>query len=146
MAEFSNVIGSEETLPVTQHHECYFSSQAFKGQVVLVTGASRGIGQELALQYSKAGASLVLVSRRQEALDETRAAILKDVPSAQVVTFPADVKDPTKAEEAVKLATSRFGRLDVLIANAGAVSAFDKGACLDTSRWMERRNRLTTDR
>jgi hypothetical protein len=98
----------------------YFSSQTFKGQVVLITGASRGIGQELALHYSKAGASLVLVSRRQETLDETRAAILKVVPGAQVVTFPADVKDPVKAEEAVKLAISRFGRLDVLIANAGA--------------------------
>ncbi|KAI0288739.1 NAD-P-binding protein [Russula brevipes] len=144
MAQFSNVIGSDETLPVTQHHDVYpfidpnqyFSSQTFKGQVVLITGASRGIGQELALQYSKAGASLVLVSRRQEGLDETRAAILKDVPSAQVVTFPADVKDPTKAEEAVKLATSRFGRLDVLIANAGAVSAFDKPlADKDANEW-----------
>jgi len=51
---------------------------------------------------------------------------LKEVPGAEVVTFPADVKDPIKAEEAVKVATSRFGRLDVMIANAAAVSSFDK--------------------
>jgi NADP-dependent 3-hydroxy acid dehydrogenase YdfG len=51
---------------------------------------------------------------------------LKEVPGAEVVTFPADVKDPIKAEEAVKVATSRFGRLDVVIANAGVLSAFDK--------------------
>jgi NADP-dependent 3-hydroxy acid dehydrogenase YdfG len=70
---------------------------------------------------------------------------LKEVPGAEVVTFPADVKDPVKAEDAVKVATSQFGRLDVLIANAGALSAFDKRACLDTSRLVERRNRLTTD-
>jgi NAD(P)-dependent dehydrogenase (short-subunit alcohol dehydrogenase family) len=112
----------------------YFSSQAFKGQVVLVTGASRGIGREVALYYAKAGASLVLVSRKQETLDETRAAILKEVPGAEVLTFPADVKDPVKAEEAVKVATSRFGRLDVLIANAAAVSAFDKRRRADAPR------------
>lgn len=112
----------------------YFSSQAFKGQVVLVTGASRGIGREVALYYAKAGASLVLVSRKQETLDETRAAILIEVPAAEVLTFPADVKDPVKAEEAVKVATSRFGRLDVLIANAGALSAFDKRRRVDAPR------------
>jgi NAD(P)-dependent dehydrogenase (short-subunit alcohol dehydrogenase family) len=54
---------------------------------------------------------------------------LKEVPGAEVVTFPADVKDPIKAEEAVKVATSRFGKLDVVIANAAALSAFDKRGC-----------------
>ncbi|KAI0288742.1 hypothetical protein BC826DRAFT_971380 [Russula brevipes] len=150
MAQLSDIIGFDETLPVTQHHDReilhsvypfidpnqYFSSQTFKGQVVLITGASRGIGQELALYYARAGASLVLVSRRQDTLDETRAAVLKEVPGAEVVTFPADVKDPVKAEDAVKAATSRFGRLDILIANAGAVSAFDKPlADKDANEW-----------
>ncbi|KAI0288740.1 NAD-P-binding protein [Russula brevipes] len=144
MAQFSDIIGFDETLPVTQHHDVYpfiypnqyFSSQTFKGQVVLITGASRGIGQEFALYYARAGASLVLVSRRQDTLDETRAAVLKEVPGAEVVTFPADVKDPVKAEDAVKVATSRFGRLDVLIANAGALSAFDKPlADKDANEW-----------
>ncbi len=51
---------------------------------------------------------------------------MEEVPGAEVVTFPADVKDPIKAEEAVKVATSRFGRLDVVIANAAVLSAFDK--------------------
>ncbi|KAI0288744.1 NAD-P-binding protein [Russula brevipes] len=123
MAQVSDIIGFDETLPVTQHHDVYpfidpnqyFSSQTFK---------------------VKAGASLVLVSRRQDTLDETRAAVLKEVPGAEVVTFPADVKDPVKAEDAVKAATSRFGRLDVLIANAGAVSAFDKPlADKDANEW-----------
>jgi hypothetical protein len=158
----ASFIGLDETLPVTEHHECvfilsistwpikspcsvypfidpnqYFSSQTFKDQVVLITGASRGIGRELALYYARAGASLVLVSRRQETLDETRDAVLKEVPGADVVTFVADVKDPAKAEEAVKVATSRFGRLDILVANAGAISAFDKRGCLDIVQWTE---------
>ncbi|KAI0259161.1 NAD-P-binding protein, partial [Gloeopeniophorella convolvens] len=102
-----------------------YASRAFKGKVVLITGASRGIGQETALYYAKAGASLVLVSRKQGTLDETKAAILKEVPDAEVLTFTADVKDPTRAEEAVKAATDRFGKLDVLIANAGASTSFE---------------------
>jgi NADP-dependent 3-hydroxy acid dehydrogenase YdfG len=124
------LIATNSVYPFVDPYQ-YFSSQAFKGHVVLVTGASRGIGKELALYYAKAGAFLVLVSRKEETLDETRAAILKEVPSAEIVTFPADVEDPVKAEEAVKVATSRFGRLDVVIANAAALSAFDKRGCND---------------
>ena len=56
---------------------------------------------------------------------------MKEVPGAEVVTFPADVKDPIKAEEAVKVAISRFGRLDAMVANAAAVSSFDKRGYLD---------------
>ena len=59
---------------------------------------------------------------------------MKEVPGAEVITFPADVKDPVKAEEAVKVATSRFGKLDVVIANAGAISAFDKRGYPDDPR------------
>lgn len=151
----ANIVGMDENLPVTQHHEFvptfvtstllllshsvypfvdpnqHYTSQAFKGQVVLITGASRGIGQEAALQYARAGASLVLVSRKQETLNETRAAILKELPGTEVVTFVADVKDPVSAEEAVKVAKSRFGRLDVLVANAGVTSPVNERRCLD---------------
>jgi NADP-dependent 3-hydroxy acid dehydrogenase YdfG len=143
-SSFAGIIGFDEALPITEHHDVYpfinpsqyFSSQAFKNKAVLITGASRGIGQELAIYYAKAGASLILVSRKQETLDETKAVVLKEVPGAEVITFPADVRDPVKAEEAVKVATSRFGRLDVVIANAGVLSAFDKPlAAKDANEW-----------
>ncbi|KAI0294102.1 NAD-P-binding protein [Multifurca ochricompacta] len=102
----------------------YVIPQAFKGKVVLVTGASRGIGQETALQYARAGASLD--------------AILKEVPGAEIVTFTADVKDPIKAEEAVKVATNRFGRLDVVIANAGVATSFDNAlVAKNPSDWWD---------
>ncbi|KAI0248573.1 NAD-P-binding protein [Lactifluus subvellereus] len=139
-----SIVGVDENLPVTERHDVYpfidpnqyFTLQAFKGQVVLVTGASRGIGQAVALHYASAGASLVLVSRKQETLDEAKAAVLKEVPGAEVVTFVADVKDPVKAEEAVRVATSRFGRLDVVIANAGTTAPVDKPlAAKDANEW-----------
>jgi NADP-dependent 3-hydroxy acid dehydrogenase YdfG len=61
--------------------------------------------------------------------------VLKEVPGTEVVTIVADVKDPVSAEEAVKATKSRFGRLDVLVANAGATSPADKRGCFnDTLR------------
>jgi short-subunit dehydrogenase len=95
---------------------------------VLITGASRGIGAQIALQYSRAGASLSLVARTQAALDASKDAILREHPSAQVLTFPADVRDVKKAEEVVAATVARFGRLDILVANAGVIRAMDKRA------------------
>jgi NAD(P)-dependent dehydrogenase (short-subunit alcohol dehydrogenase family) len=103
----------------------HYDAQTFSGKVVLVTGASRGIGEEIALQYARAGANLTLVARSQAALEATRDAILRERPSAQVIVFPAEVQDVTKAEEAVATTVRQFGRLDILVANAGAGRVMD---------------------
>jgi short-subunit dehydrogenase len=101
---------------------------------VLITGASRGIGAQTALQYARAGASLSLVARTQVALDASKDAILREHPSAQVLTFPADVRDVKKAEEAVAATVARFGHLDILVANAGAIRPMDKRALSPPAR------------
>jgi len=93
---------------------------------VLITGASRGIGAQTALQYARAGALLSLVARTQSALDGSKDAILREHPSAKVLTFPADVRDVKKAEEVVAATVAHFGRLDILIANAGILRPMDK--------------------
>jgi NADP-dependent 3-hydroxy acid dehydrogenase YdfG len=95
---------------------------------VLITGASRGIGAQIALQYALAGASLTLVARTQTALDDSKDAILRERPSAQVLTFPADVRDVAKAEEVVAATVAHFGRLDILVANAGTLRPMDQRA------------------
>ena len=97
---------------------------------MLITGASRGIGAQTALQYARAGASLALVARTQVALDASKNAILRERPSAEVLTFPADVRDAKRAEEVVSATVARFGRLDILVANAGILRPMDKrGLC-----------------
>ncbi|KIP06252.1 hypothetical protein PHLGIDRAFT_14001 [Phlebiopsis gigantea 11061_1 CR5-6] len=118
----------DENLDVTQHHSVYpairlethASTKTYRGKVVLVTGASRGIGEDVARHYALAGAAVVLVARHLPSLEQAREAILRDAPDAQILALAADVTDWVRAEEVVAETVERFGRLDVLVANAGA--------------------------
>jgi NAD(P)-dependent dehydrogenase (short-subunit alcohol dehydrogenase family) len=94
----------------------------------LITGASRGIGAQIALQYALAGASLSIVARSQASLDESKNAILRERPSAKILTFTADVRDVARAEEVVSATVKHYGRLDILVANAGILRPMDKRA------------------
>ncbi|KQT69100.1 MULTISPECIES: SDR family NAD(P)-dependent oxidoreductase [unclassified Aureimonas] len=87
------------------------------GRVVWVTGASRGIGAALAVALARGGASLVLGARRIEDLDETARAVA--AAGAAVLPVALDVTKTASIEGSVRRATERFGRLDVLVNNAG---------------------------
>jgi NAD(P)-dependent dehydrogenase (short-subunit alcohol dehydrogenase family) len=84
-------------------------------QVALITGASRGLGLEVARAYARRGLRLILTARGSDALqlaaDELR--LLTDV-----VALPADVGEPAEAERLVAAGLQTFGRIDVLINNA----------------------------
>jgi short-subunit dehydrogenase len=84
-----------------------------KGSVFLITGASSGIGAATARLAAAHGARVVLVARRTERIEELAA----DLPDALAVT--ADVTDGDQLRAAVEAATERYGRLDVLVNNAG---------------------------
>jgi short-subunit dehydrogenase len=81
------------------------------GTRVLVTGASRGIGQAIARAFAKRGATLGLVARKREPLDE----LAQQLPGAGHVALVADVGDA----DSVAAAMSEFGDIDVVVANAG---------------------------
>jgi NAD(P)-dependent dehydrogenase (short-subunit alcohol dehydrogenase family) len=89
-------------------------------RVAIVTGASSGLGVTTALALAQAGADLVLVARRVDRLEQTRAMVAETGRRALVVQ--ADVASPESCERTVSATMEEFGRLDVLVNNAGVGS------------------------
>lgn len=87
---------------------------AFAGKVVLVTGASSGIGAETAIQFSKLGASLSISGRNVEKLQKVAAKC-----SQPVLIVPCDLSNEDDTKNLLELTIKRYGRLDVLVNNAG---------------------------
>ncbi len=86
-----------------------------KDKVVVITGASSGIGRALALEFASKGSKLVLGARRTEKLKE----IEKELPGSEIETVHTDVSREEDCKNLIEKAISRFGRIDVLINNAG---------------------------
>jgi NAD(P)-dependent dehydrogenase (short-subunit alcohol dehydrogenase family) len=90
------------------------------GRTAIVTGASRGIGLAAAEALLKAGASVVLTSRKQEAADEAASSLGSD----RAAGFGAHAVDEAAAQACVDFALERFGSVDILVNNAGTNPAF----------------------
>ena len=91
----------------------------FTDQVVVVTGASRGIGRAIALVFAQAGAKLALVSRTADAL-EAVAAEVRAV-GAEALVLPTDVAVEAEVDQAIDRVVAEWGRVDVLVNNAGLI-------------------------
>ena len=84
----------------------------YAGKTVLVTGGGSGLGRGMALAFAREGATVCVIGRRQDALDETVAAM------GAGFGLSCDVRDAARVEEVVKETVARTGRLDVLVNNA----------------------------
>lgn len=89
----------------------------FKNKVVLITGASSGIGRETAIEFAKLGANLVLVARRQDKLEQA-ANELKIFPVLTLVC-QCDVSKKDQVKELTKMIWEKFDSIDILVNNAG---------------------------
>ncbi len=87
----------------------------FAGKVVIVTGAGSGIGEATAGRFSRDGAAVVLVGRTAAKLED----VARELDPARTLIHTADVSDQFAAEAMVTATLERFGRLDVLVNNAG---------------------------
>jgi NAD(P)-dependent dehydrogenase (short-subunit alcohol dehydrogenase family) len=103
-------------------------------RTALVTGASRGIGRATAELFAAEGCNVVLTSRRQEALDEVAASLLETYPKIEVLAHAAHAAEPDQAAACVDAAMARFGRIDVLVNNAGTNPYFGPMVDLDPLR------------
>lgn len=100
------------------------------GKCALITGASRGIGAETARVFAKAGANVALVAR-----SETEIAELAGEIGAQAIAIPCDVSRYWEVANAVETCRKAFGRLDILINNAGVIEPISALADSDPEDW-----------
>ena len=93
-----------------------------QGKIALVAAASKGLGRAVAEELAAEGASLILCARGDEALQETCAAI-STAHGVPVLGLAANVADPADVARLVQAAQARFGRIDILVTNAGGPPA-----------------------
>jgi NAD(P)-dependent dehydrogenase (short-subunit alcohol dehydrogenase family) len=90
-----------------------------EGRVTVVTGATAGIGRACSCALARAGASLVLVGRSADRLEEAGSCLAASSGLRPALSIKADVRDPEGMERMARTTLDRFGRIDVLIASAG---------------------------
>ncbi len=110
------------------------SSPHLAGRIALVTGASRGIGYALALGLAQAGAHVIATARTQAGLEELDDAILADT-GAHATLVPLDITDGDGLDRLGAAIYERFGKLDILISNAGELGLLTPLAHLDPKVW-----------
>ncbi len=93
------------------------ATQVFKNKVVLITGASSGIGEALACEFASQGADLALCARREDRL--VKLAKELSATGTQVLTFACDVNLEKDLQNAVQVTREKLGHIDVVVANAG---------------------------
>jgi NADP-dependent 3-hydroxy acid dehydrogenase YdfG len=94
-------------------------AERLEGTVALVTGASSGIGEATALELAAQGARVAIAARRRERLDDLAARI--GAAGGEALVLETDVTDENAARAAVETTVSELGRLDTVVANAGAM-------------------------
>ena len=116
------------------------------GKVAIVTGASRGLGVELATSLAEYGANLALMAGNEEKLKKTAAAIVEKT-GVRVITVKVDIASEASVQNAVKTVMDAFGKIDILVNNAGIIrygrpeeiSLKDWCECIDvdvTGTWL----------
>lgn len=105
------------------------------GRVALITGAGSGIGRASALLLAAEGAKVALVGRTESELEEARGRI--ESAGGEALALGADVADPEAVAEAIRRVDRAWGRLDVVVANAGVNGVWAPIEELDPGEWDE---------
>ncbi len=111
----------------------YLDKFLLSGQVALITGASRGIGREIALGFAEAGADIVLASRKLPDLE----AVAKEITAVGRKALPvaANIRNIDEVMSLVKKAVEEFGRIDILVNNAATNPVFGSVFKMDERAW-----------
>ena len=105
---------------------------SLNGRVALITGAGSGIGKSTALLFATAGAKTALLGRDRAELEEVQSNVDGDS-----IVVAADVSSATEMEQAIAKVIDRFGRLDIVVANAGINGVWAPLESLSPEEWKE---------
>ncbi len=108
-----------------------------QNKIVLITGASKGIGEAAAHAFSEAGASVVLAARSKDQLDNIANSINEKSGTAAAATIACDVSNYQDMVAAVNMCVQRFGRIDVLVNNAGVIDPIARLTDSDPEEWTK---------
>ena len=108
------------------------------GRVALITGASRGIGAAVAKQYAAEGAQVILTARTIAGLEEVDDAIQAASNGQSKATLvPLDLKDQDEIQKLAPAISKRFGKLDILVGNAGILGEITPVPQIEQDNWEE---------
>ncbi len=105
-------------------------------QIILITGASSGIGEATAVAFAREGAKLILVARRKDKL-ESLARELSEKHQTQSLVLPLNLREFAQVEEALKNLPEDWKDIDILVNNAGLVRGLQKLYTMDSEDWHE---------
>ncbi|MGY3487153.1 NADP-dependent 3-hydroxy acid dehydrogenase YdfG [Bradyrhizobium sp. USDA 4011] len=111
--------------------------ERFQEKVIIITGAASGIGEATARLFAAEGAKVALVDRNKDALEK----VAKSLPADRTMAHAADVSDSRAVDAMVTAVVGHFGRLDIILNNAGVHEGGDPAPISD-DRW---RKVLSTD-
>ena len=108
-----------------------------KGRTAVITGASKGIGKNIAKGFAAEGMNVVLLARNPQTLEDAAEEIRK-VSNARVLAIPTDVKNMDAVKAAAKMAASQFKTIHILVNNAGsAIRRYDRQITWPDTDWMD---------
>ncbi len=107
----------------------------FTSKVALITGAGRGIGRALSIEFARHEAAVVCAARTSADLDET-ASLVRQA-GGKCLAVPTDVSDPSQVQRLVDQAIERFGQIDVLFNNAACIPVISGLWEVDADAWWE---------
>lgn len=110
-----------------------YLQEEFRGKTVIVTGASKGLGRSVALELGHLGANVVCTARGGAGLDQVAAEIRDRGGSASAI--PADVMNEEQVNGMVEQALDEFGRVDMLVNNAGGPGKYEWVANYELAEW-----------
>ncbi|OKP96878.1 SDR family NAD(P)-dependent oxidoreductase [Paenibacillus sp. P46E] len=114
------------------------AEQKLQGKVAIVSGGGSGIGRASVLEFARNGAKIVMLDRTVEHAEKVRRAVEGE--GGEAVVIECDIAEPQQVEEAVKQAAAKWGRLDIVFANAGINGAMTPIETMDIESWDQTMN------